>query len=122
MQPEDRDAGSSDAGKNYNNRAMEFAIDVPYERLAEFARKWRIVELSLFGSILNPAEFREDSDVDLLVAFDPNVRWSAFRLIDMKDELADIFGREVDLVDRDAVKNPFVRTSIFTTRQVVYAA
>ena len=101
---------------------MEFAIDVPYERLAEFARKWRIVELSLFGSIVKPNEFREDSDVDVLVAFDPNVRWSAFRFIDMKDELASIFGREVDLVDHDAVRNPFVRTSIFTTRQVVYAA
>src|SRR5260370_21567428 len=100
---------------------MEFAIDVPYERLAEFARKWRIVELSLFGSILDPAEFREDSDVDVLVAFEPRARWSDFRLVDMKDELADIFGREVDLVDRDAVRNPFVRTSIFTTRQVVHA-
>lgn len=101
---------------------MEFAIDVPYERLAEFARKWRIVELSLFGSVVKPNEFRADSDVDVLVAFDPGVRWSAFRLVDMKDELADIFGREVDLVDRDAVRNPVVRTSIFTARQIVYAA
>jgi predicted nucleotidyltransferase len=101
---------------------MDFAVDVPLERLAEFARKWRIVELSLFGSVLKPEEFRDDSDVDVLVAFDPQSRWSAFRLVEMNDELSEIFGRKVDLIDRDAVKNPFVRPSIYTTRHVVYAA
>ena len=101
---------------------MDVVIGVPFERLAEFARKWRIVELSLFGSVVKPEEFREDSDVDVLVAFDPHARWSAFRLVEMNDELSEIFGRKVDLIDRDAVKNPFVRRSIFTTRHVVYAA
>jgi hypothetical protein len=101
---------------------MDFAVDVPFEQLAAFAKKWRIVELSLFGSVVKPEEFRDDSDVDVLVAFDPASRWSAFRLVDMKDELEEIFGRRVDMIDRDALSNPYVRRSIFTDRQVVYAA
>jgi predicted nucleotidyltransferase len=101
---------------------MDFAIDVPFERLAEFARKWRIVELSLFGSVLKPEEFREDSDVDVLVAFDPEAPWSLLHFVRMKYELEDMFGREVDLVERDTVTNPYRRRSIFTTRKIVYAA
>jgi predicted nucleotidyltransferase len=99
----------------------EFAIDVPYDKLAELARKWRVEELSLFGSVVN-GDFREDSDVDVLVAFEKDAPWSAWDLIHMMDELAELFGRPVDLVERDAVENPFLRRSIFATRRVVYAA
>ncbi len=101
---------------------MEFAIDVPYERLAEFARKWRIVELSLFGSVVKPLEFRADSDVDVLVAFENEAPWSLFEIVDMKDELEQVFGRKVDFVERDAVKNPYVRHDILANRKIVYAA
>jgi predicted nucleotidyltransferase len=100
----------------------EFAIDVPTERLAEFARKWKVAELSLFGSILRREEFRPDSDVDVLVAFAPEAAWSLFDIVSMKDELEAIFGRKVDFVERDQVRNPFFRRSIFDTRKVVYAA
>jgi len=99
----------------------EFAIEVPTERLAEFAKKWRIVELSLFGSVVN-GDFREDSDVDVLVAFEKEARWSLWDIVDMQDELRAIFGCDVDIVERDAVKNPFVRRSIMGTRKIVYAA
>ena len=102
--------------------AMEFAIDVPYDRLAEFARKWRIVELSLFGSVVKPEEFRADSDVDVLVAFEKEAPWSLWDITEMKNELEDMFGREVDIVERDAVRNPYVRRDIFDNRQIVYAA
>jgi predicted nucleotidyltransferase len=99
----------------------EFAIEVPTERLAEFAKKWRIVELSLFGSVVN-GDFREDSDVDVMVAFEKEARWSLWDVVDMQDELRAIFGCDVDIVERDAVKNPFVRRSIMGTRKIVYAA
>ena len=101
---------------------MRFAIDVPYDRLAEFARKWRIVELSLFGSVVKPEEFRADSDVDVLVAFEKEAPWSLWDITEMKHELEDMFGREVDIVERDAVRNPYVRRDIFDNRQIVYAA
>jgi predicted nucleotidyltransferase len=99
----------------------EFAIEVPKERLAEFAKKWRIVELSLFGSIVN-GDFRDDSDVDVLVKFEEDAPWSLSHIVEMKWELEEIFGREVDIVERDVVKNPFLRRSIFSTRRIVYAA
>jgi predicted nucleotidyltransferase len=101
--------------------ASEFAIEVPTERLAEFAKKWRIVELSLFGSVVN-GDFREDSDVDVLVKFEDEAPWSLSHIIEMKWELEELFGRDVDIVERDVVKNPFVRKSIFSTRRIVYAA
>ncbi|MEA2570118.1 MAG: uncharacterized protein QOI24_2119 [Acidobacteriota bacterium] len=99
----------------------EFAIEVPTERLAEFAKKWRIIELSLFGSVVN-GDFREDSDVDVLVKFEDDAPWSFSDYLDMKDELESFFGREVDLVERDLVTNPFRRHSIMRTRRIVYAA
>ena len=101
---------------------MEFAIDVPYDRLAEFARKWRIVELSLFGSVVKPEEFRADSDVDVLVAFEKEAPWSLFDIIRMQHELEDMFGREVDIVERHMVTNPYVRRDIFDNRRIVYVA
>jgi uncharacterized protein len=101
---------------------MEFAIEIPMERLAAFARKWRIVELSLFGSVVDPKEFREDSDVDVLVAFEKDAPWSLWDVVDMQHELQEMFGRRVDVVERDAVTNPWVRRDIMTHRKIVYAA
>jgi predicted nucleotidyltransferase len=99
----------------------EFAIDVPYDKLAELARKWRVEELSLFGSVVN-GDFREDSDIDVLVAFEKDAPWNLWDIVHMKDEFEELFGRKVDIVERDAVKNPFVRKHIMETRHVVYAA
>ena len=99
-------------------------LGVEPEQIAEFCRKWRIKELSLFGSALTD-EFREDSDVDLLVTFqDPNRSVGAWgsELQDMQDELQVMFGRKVDFVEKRLVKNPFRRHHILTTRKVIYAA
>jgi predicted nucleotidyltransferase len=101
---------------------MDFAVDVPFEQLAAFAKKWRIVELSLFGSVVKPEEFRDDSDVDVLVAFEHDAPWSLLHIVRMKHELEEMFGRDVDLVERDMVTNPYRRKTIFTNRKIVYAA
>ena len=81
-------------------------------------------ELSLFGSALTD-EFRDDSDVDLLVVFqDPNRSFGPWmgELQEMQCELEEMFGRKVDLVEKRLVKNPFRRHHILTTREVIYAA
>ena len=96
-------------------------LGVEPEQIAEFCRKWQIKELSLFGSALTD-EFREDSDVDLLVVFEDPVEWTLWDFIDMNDELAAMFGRSVDLLTKRSLKNPFRRHSILTSRRVVYAA
>jgi uncharacterized protein len=97
------------------------AIEIPIERIASLCRKWRVRELSLFGSVLSH-EFRPDSDVDILVEFESDAPWSLFDLVEMNEELHLIFGRAIDLVEKAGLKNPFRRHAILNSREVVYAA
>jgi predicted nucleotidyltransferase len=66
--------------------------------------------------------FRPDSDVDVLVAFEDDAPWRLWDLLDMREELWEIFGHEVDLVEQRSLKNPFRRRSILRAKQVSYAA
>ena len=95
-------------------------IDVAMEPIKSFCAKWKIAELSLFGSALRE-DFRDDSDVDVLVALEPGVTWG-LRWFQMQRELESLFGRQIDLVAKKAIKNPFRRREILTTRRIVYAA
>ena len=96
-------------------------IPVDRERIAAFCRKWKIVEFALFGSVLRD-DFRPDSDVDVLVKFAPDKALVAGELLAMHAELEHMFGREVDVVEKRFLKNPFRRHNILTTRQIIYAA
>lgn len=97
-------------------------IDVPEERLQAFCRKWKIKELSLFGSALRD-DFRPESDIDILVSFGPGGAMTFEGFLEMREELSAIFGgRSIDLVEKRLVRNPFRRHEILTTREVVYAA
>ena len=96
-------------------------IDIPTERIAEFCRKWKIREFSLFGSVLRD-DFGPESDVDVLVVLDDAAEWDLFDWVDMIEELKVIFGRDVDLVDKTAIRNPFRRQSILRSHEVIYAA
>jgi predicted nucleotidyltransferase len=97
----------------------ELTIDP--DRLADFCRRWRIQELALFGSVLR-SDFRPDSDVDVLVTFEPNAPWTLWDLSRMRAELRELFGREVDLVEKKALRNPFRRRAILADQRVIYAA
>lgn len=95
-----------------------------WPRLEAFFQRWKIVEVALFGSALRD-DFREGSDLDLLVEFAPEATWSLIDHIRMEDELSEILGREVDLVTRYAVEsshNPFRKQEILTTARTLYAA
>ena len=78
--------------------------------------------MALFGSVISSNEFRPDSDIDVLVSFQSNAEWSLFDLVDMQDDLEVIFGREVDLVEKETLRNPFRRKYIFEHNEVIYAA
>ncbi|MGD0540033.1 MAG: nucleotidyltransferase family protein [Tepidisphaeraceae bacterium] len=99
---------------------MPGRIPASPERLAAFCRKWKVKELSIFGSILRD-DFREDSDVDVLVETlpDSELGWD---WLDMQNELASLLDRKVDLVFKDGLRNPYRRREILRTRQVLYAA
>jgi predicted nucleotidyltransferase len=95
---------------------------VPRTALARFCERWRITELALFGSVLRP-DFRPDSDIDLLVTFAPNAAWSGWDLVTIEAELATLFGRKVDLVERAAVErseNWIRRRHILTHTEPLY--
>jgi uncharacterized protein len=96
-------------------------IDIPMEKIRAFCEKWKVVEFSLFGSVLRD-DFRSDSDIDVLLSFEENSAWSLYDLVDMKDELKTIFGHEVDLVEKEAIRNPYRRRSMLTEQEVLYAA
>jgi predicted nucleotidyltransferase len=94
------------------------------DTLRAFCQRWLIDELAFFGSVLR-ADFRPDSDIDILVSFAEDAPWSLLDEIRMIDELEDILGRKVDLVSRQAVEkshNWLRRQNILGSAQVVYAA
>lgn len=92
--------------------------------MAEFCKRWKVTELAFFGSVLRD-DFHPDSDIDLLVSFHPRARISLFDLVRMQNELKEIFGRDVDLVERSAIENSenyIRRKSILSNTKVIYAA
>jgi predicted nucleotidyltransferase len=96
-------------------------INIPSDRIEEFCQRWKINELALFGSILRD-DFTSESDIDVLVSFAGGAGWSLFDLLDMTEELETIFGRKVDLVEKEALRNPFRRYAILPHREIIYAA
>jgi predicted nucleotidyltransferase len=103
----------------------DIAIPIDKDQLRDFCRRWKITEFALFGSATRPEEFRSDSDVDVLVRFEPAAKWDLSAWIDMRDELGGIFGREVDLAERDGVeqmRNYLRRAAILETAVVLDVA
>lgn len=100
---------------------MTPAIDIPTERLADFCQRWKVAELSLFGSVLRD-DFGPESDVDVLFELRPGAAYGIDEHVAMVAELREMFGRPVDLVRAGSLKNPFRRHEILTTRRVIHAA
>ena len=99
-------------------------IYVPDDAIATICRRWKIRRLELFGSALT-GQLRVDSDIDLLVDFDPDERWSLLDLARAQEEFASLLGRRVDLVDRKSLEqsaNWIRRDAILKSSEVVYAA
>jgi len=95
-------------------------VIIPIAAIEDFSRRWKITEFSLFGSVLRE-DFGPGSDVDVLVSFEEDATWSLFDLVEMKAELGEIFGRDVDLVEKGSLRNPFRRHAIMSGREVIYA-
>ena len=91
-----------------------------HAEIGAFCRRWKVRELSLFGSVAR-GDYRPDSDVDVLVSFTPEATWSYWDLVDAREELRGVFGREVDLVEERSLHNPFRRRSILRDKRVLYA-
>jgi predicted nucleotidyltransferase len=99
----------------------ELRITLPQKKIETFCQKWKVAEMSLFGSVLSK-DFSSDSDIDVLVSFKADAGWGLFDFVDMLDELEGIFGRKVDMVEKEALRNPFRKQRILGNKEVVYAA
>ncbi|BAU12058.1 DNA polymerase subunit beta [Leptolyngbya sp. NIES-3755] len=85
-----------------------------------FCHKWNIVEFALFGSVLRE-DFRDDSDIDVLVVFGQSHHPSLSGWLDIREEIEALFGRKVDLIQKKLLKNPYSKAEILRSHQVVYA-
>ena len=95
-------------------------LKISVAEIANFCQRWNIIEFALFGSVLRE-DFRSDSDVDVLVVYDSSYRLSLSNLLDMQEELEKKFGREVDLVEKNQIQNPYRLANILRTIRVIYA-
>jgi predicted nucleotidyltransferase len=96
-------------------------VPVHQQQIEAFCRRWKIREFALFGSVLRD-DFRPDSDIDVLVEFAPDAQHTLLDRVVMAEELKALFGRDVDLVRKDRISNPFRREHILHHNRVVYAA
>lgn len=102
---------------------VHFSEQISEERLRKFCQKWKICELSLFGSALRK-DFSPESDIDVLVGFCENAHWSLFDHLRMEQELKELFQREVDLISRRAVEqstNWIRRNEILKNSHVLFS-
>jgi uncharacterized protein len=100
--------------------AQTLALDIPQAELAELCGRWHIRRLSLFGSMLR-GEARPDSDVDLLVEFQPDQRVGLIQMARIERELSERIGRKVDR-RTPADLSRYFRDEVLREAKVQYAA
>ena len=95
-------------------------LEIPVEAIRALCRRYRVAELSLFGSARRE-DFRQDSDVDLLVEFESDAEPSFLTLARLQRELAEMLHHKVDLVPKGGLK-PLIRDEVLASAEVLYAA
>ncbi|HVP04507.1 MAG TPA: nucleotidyltransferase domain-containing protein [Dehalococcoidia bacterium] len=99
-------------------------LNLSEEALAVFCRKWKIVRLELFGSALRE-DFGDESDIDLMVTFEPDASWRFEDELAMQKELERLLGRNVDMPVRGSIEkmqNWVRRKNILSSARVIYSA
>lgn len=94
-------------------------IDLPVAEIASLCREYQVEELSLFGSVLRD-DFRNDSDIDMLVLFEPNALIGLLELAAFQRKLSDLIHRKVDLVSKSGLKE-VIRSDVLNSARVIYA-
>ncbi|HEY7035587.1 MAG TPA: nucleotidyltransferase domain-containing protein [Thermomicrobiales bacterium] len=94
------------------------ALDLPLDAIARLCREYNVEELSLFGSVLRD-DFRDDSDVDMLVLFEADARIGILELAALQRKLGNLVHRKVDLVSKNGLK-PVIRNEVLGSARVIY--
>ena len=98
---------------------MAAGIDIPREKIAEFCQRNRVRRMALFGSVIRD-DFRPESDVDVLVEFEPGYA-AGFIFFQMRRELTAMLGREVDM-HTAASLSPYFRQEVLDEAEEIYVA
>jgi len=96
-------------------------LDVPPEQLEDICRKYRVRSMLLFGSALGDRFTPQTSDIDVAVEFEQrlDLPWHG-QVTGLMAELSDLFGREVDVIDQDQVRNQYLRDNIAGRNLLIY--
>jgi hypothetical protein len=94
------------------------AITIPHHALAELCQHYHVKQLWVFGSVLR-ADFTPESDIDLIVEFQSELKPTYFLLAELQLALSELFGRSVD-IGTWAALNPYIRQSASFAPQVLY--
>jgi predicted nucleotidyltransferase len=95
-------------------------IDRNIERIVKLCKRYKVRQLFAFGSVLT-SEFNRSSDIDLVVDFhDIDLYDYADNYFDFKNSLEHLFKREVDLLEDKAIKNPYLRQAIDSSKKMIY--
>lgn len=95
-------------------------LDLPLEGICEICRRYRVRELAIFGSALRE-DFGPNSDIDLLVEFEPDARIGFIELGEIEQELEALLGRPVELVPKSGLR-PLLREEVLTNARVLCAS
>jgi hypothetical protein len=99
-------------------------LELPMAQIKELCDRHQIIEFALFGSVLRD-DFRPNSDIDVLISFAPNARKGLLTLAQIKHELEDLLGRNVDILTKKSIQqshNPARSRNILNSAQVLYVA
>lgn len=96
------------------------SLNIPIDAIVALCERYQVCELALFGSVLRH-DFRDDSDVDVLVEFKPEAQIGFLALSRMQRELSELFHRPVDVVSKMGLK-PKIKHEVLSTMRVLYAS
>ena len=97
---------------------MSVQIDIPKPKIADFCRRNRIRRLALFGSVVRD-DFEPESDVDVLVEFEPGARVGLITLAGMEIELSQLLGQKAEIHTVKGL-NPYFRDNVLAAAEVQY--
>ena len=96
-------------------------IFLNFDDIIIICKRYHVIELSIFGSSLRD-DFNKNSDVDFLVSFESNSNITLFDIMELENEFSKLLNKEVDIVEKESLKNPIRKDRILSTREIIYAA
>ena len=95
-------------------------VFLDYNDIVRLCKKYRVKELSVFGSSIRD-DFSDESDVDFLISYLEEMDNTLIDMVRLKDELSELVNRKTDLIEKEAIKNPIRKKIILSTAEVIYA-